>query len=139
MMIKFQLQPNDHEKLPNEITQEKIIVDSPCSTCFTSQGSQWDSDLGNFEITFDWWWIRFCGMRDKFAKTLFYLHWEIFLGKKISKSLKYEKIRCLLQEICTNLSERNCKVVYKYEGIWTCEGCIEHINKKIEHVSCPRL
>jgi hypothetical protein len=25
---------------------------------------------------------------------------------------------------CTNLCERNRKVVYKYEGFWTCKGCV---------------
>jgi hypothetical protein len=30
----------------------------------------------------------------------------------------------LLQEISTNLCERNHMVVYKHERIWTCKGCV---------------
>jgi hypothetical protein len=62
-------------------------------------------------------------MRDTFAESFTLSALRIFFMKNISKSLKYEKIRCLLQEIRTKLCERNRKVVYKYEGIWTCEGC----------------
>jgi hypothetical protein len=40
-------------------------------------------------------------MRDGFAEDLLYFPREKKLRKNISKSLKYKKIRCLLQEICT--------------------------------------
>jgi hypothetical protein len=39
------------------------------------------------------------------------------LQKKHEQDFEYRKIQCLLQEICTNLCERNCKVVYKLQGI----------------------
>jgi hypothetical protein len=63
-------------------------------------------------------------MRNRFAENFTLSTLKLFFMKNISKFLKYKKIRCLLQEIRTNLCERNRKVVYKYEGIWTCEGCI---------------
>jgi hypothetical protein len=59
-------------------------------------------------------------MRDGFA--------SICLEKKnyerTSLKLSKNKIRCLFQEIRTNLSKRNHKVVYKYEGIWSSKGCV---------------
>jgi hypothetical protein len=36
---------------------------------------------------------------------------------KSLESLKYRKIKCLLQEIRANMCERNHKVVYKHEEI----------------------
>jgi hypothetical protein len=56
--------------------------------------------------------------------------YSICLKKKIMKlplkSSKYKKMQCLLHEININLCERNHKVVYVHEGIYTCEG---HVGK----------
>ena len=64
-------------------------------------------------------------MKDGFAeKFILYSLRKKIMKKHLYVLQKYKDIQCLLQEICTNLCERNCKVVYKYEGIWTCEGCV---------------
>jgi hypothetical protein len=57
-------------------------------------------------------------MRDGFVED-FILYAQTSLSPSNTK-----KIQCLLQEIRTNLSERNHKIVYKHEGIWTCKGLV---------------
>jgi hypothetical protein len=67
-------------------------------------------------------------MKDKFEEDFtLSTSREKKLCTNISKSLKYRKIQCLSQGKCTNLYKVNHKVLYKQEGILTCEGHVEKL------------